>query len=343
MVTPVARVLLIGAAAVVIISGLRAAQSLLVPFIVAVFLSVLSTPLLRMLRRKGVPTGVGVALIVLIVLAAIAVIGTLVGSTAGELTEALPMYRQRFDELIGTLIAFLGRNGFAVKRTAIEGVLDPSNVLAAIVVNLQGLLGALSNVVLILLTMIFILLEAATFPTKLEHAVGDPKLYLTRFATVAKEVQRYLAYKTALNAITAVILGVWCMVLDVDFPVLWGLTTFLLNYIPNIGSFIATLPPVFLALIENGPGRAIVALIGYVTVNTLLGNVLEPMVLGRRLGLSPLVVFLSLILWGWIWGPVGMLLSVPLTMVVKISLENSDRYGFVANLLDSKPRARSAK
>ena len=123
---------------------------------------------------------------------------------------------------------------------------------------------------------------------------------------------------------------------------LWGLVAFLLNYVPNLGSIIAAVPAVLLALVQYGVGHALLVLMGYVAVNMLLGNLLEPVLMGRRLGLSTLVVFLSLVFWGWVWGPVGMLLSVPLTMIAKIFLENTRDLAWLAVMLDS-PQAISRR
>lgn len=333
------RVILVIAAIFVIISGLRAAHTVLVPFILAVFLAVLSAPLLRLFRRKRIPVGLAVVSVVLIDLAAIAAIVMLIGSSASEFSAALPTYRERLDVVIGDAVRFLNDNGLKVRRSALEGTMHPNSIVGTLAGSLQGVASTFADLILVLLMMVFILLEAATFEGKLHHAMGNPHRFLERFTVIASEVQRYLAYKTGLNLLTGVSLGLLCWAFGVDFPVLWGLVAFLLNYIPNIGSLLATIPPVALALLVHGPGRAILVLLAYITTNTLLGNVLEPMVLGRRLGLSPLVVFVSLILWGWIWGPVGMLLSVPLTMIIKISLENSERYGYIAMLLDSQPVA----
>lgn len=328
---------MIAAASVIILFGLRSAQALLVPTIIAMFLSVLSAPLLRSFRKKRIPAGVAVISVVLIDLAVIAAISVLVATTVAEVTDSLPEYRKRFDTLITDFTAYLNSRGLRVRRSVFEGAFDPANILAAIVDTLSSFAAAVSSLVLILLAMVFILLEAATFRGKLAHAIGDPEPFLKRFSAISNEVQRYLGYKTGLNVLTGIALGLICLATGVDFPLLWGLVGFFLSYIPNLGSLVATVPPVFLALVEFGFWRAVIVLVSYVVTNTLLGNVLEPMVLGRRLGLSPLVVFLSLILWGWVWGPIGMLLSVPLTMVVKISLENSEHYGWIAVLLDSKP------
>ena len=164
-------------------------------------------------------------------------------------------------------------------------------------------------------------------------AMGRPDADLSRWTRMTDDVNRYLGYKTAISLATGVLLGLWGWILGVDFPVLWGLLAFLLNFIPNIGSVLAAIPPVLLALVQFGLGRAVAVGAGYVAVNMVVGNVIEPMVFGRKLGLSNLVVFLSLISWGWIWGPVGMLLSVPLTMVVKLALEHSEQYHWVSVLL----------
>jgi predicted PurR-regulated permease PerM len=116
------------------------------------------------------------------------------------------------------------------------------------------------------------------------------------------------------------------------------LIAFLLNYIPTVGSIIAAIPAVLLSLILVGTaGHAVLVTLGYVVVNTLFGNILEPNLMGRRLGLSTLVVILSLLFWGWAWGPLGALLSVPLTVVVKIWLENTHDLKWVAILLDKAP------
>src|SRR5690606_381168 len=189
-----------------------------------------------------------------------------------------------------------------------------------------------------ILTMVLILVEGHTVPAKLRALSGDPNADISKYRRIATEVQSYLAIKSVLSLITGLLVGVWCAIVGVDFAALWGLIAFLLNYIPNIGSIIAAVPAVLLALVQLGWGSAAAVLAGYVVVNTVVGNVVEPMWMGKKLGLSTTVVFLSLVVWGWIWGAVGMLLSVPLTMIIKIMLENSRDYGFIATMLDVGPR-----
>jgi predicted PurR-regulated permease PerM len=127
--------------------------------------------------------------------------------------------------------------------------------------------------------------------------------------------------------------GGLCAVVGVDFPVLWGVLAFFLNYVPNIGSIVAAIPPTLLALLGLGGGASFAILTGYVVINNVLGNIVEPRVMGQGLGLSPFAVLLSLVFWGWVLGPIGMLLSIPLTMAVKIAMESGDQTRWIAVLL----------
>ena len=155
-------------------------------------------------------------------------------------------------------------------------------------------------------------------------------------------MRRYLAIKSLMSLGTGAAVWLWLTILGVDYPVLWGLLAFLLNYVPNIGSIIAAVPAVLLALVQLGPAEAAWAAAGYLAVNVLFGNVLEPRFMGRGVGLSALVVFLSLVFWGWVLGPVGMFLSVPLTITAKIALAASDETRWAAVLLGTGGEAAAS-
>jgi predicted PurR-regulated permease PerM len=184
-----------------------------------------------------------------------------------------------------------------------------------------------------LLTVIFILFEASAMPKKLQLALKNPQQSFDHFARVTHSVQSYLMIKSAVSLLTGAAVVLWLVILDVDYPILWGLLAFLLNYVPNIGSIIASVPAILLALVQHGIVSALLVAGGYVIVNVVVGNIIEPRFMGKQLGLSPLVVLLSLIIWGWVLGPVGMLLSVPLTMIVKIALETTEESRWIAILL----------
>jgi predicted PurR-regulated permease PerM len=207
------------------------------------------------------------------------------------------------------------------------------------VTMLRGVIAALSNTALVIITTMFLLLETTTFHLKVT-AAAVAGMDLSRFATMTKEVQRYLAVKTAMSALTGLVIWGWLTFMGVDLPVLWGFVAFLLNFIPMIGSIIAAGPPVLLTAMDSGSllNPCILAG-GYLVVNFGVSYFLEPFLMGRRLRLSPLIVFLSIVIWGWIWGPLGILLSVPLTMIVKILMENSETFRWVAVFLDYKPKA----
>jgi AI-2 transport protein TqsA len=330
-----ARFLLTAAAFVVVVAGLRAAESIIIPVLISVFLAILCVPAVSWLRRRRVPTVLAVLLVVLVMMGVMAGFAAIVGGSINQFTDAVPRYQERFNLLATSVAGWLGKHNVQLKGVDVFRTFSPSSILGMLGGALKGLVSALSNTVLVLLTLVFILFEAAGLPGKLRAALGDANADLGRFNAMTRRVQQYLVIKTALSLVTGLIIGVWLAILGVDFAVLWGFLAFILNYIPNIGSIVAAVPAVLLAFIQFGVGKAVLATIAYLVVNTVLGNVVEPATMGRRLGLSTLVVFLSLVFWGWVWGPVGMLLSVPLTMVLKISLEYSDDLRWLAILLDS--------
>jgi len=184
-------------------------------------------------------------------------------------------------------------------------------------------------------------LEASGFPQKLQAMLGGPES-LTGFNSFTESLNRFVAIKTLLSMATGVAAWILLVALGVDFPLLWGLLAFLLNFVPNIGSIIAAIPAVLLAWVQLGTSFAIMACIGYVAINITVGVILEPRLMGRGLGLSPLIVFVSLVFWGWILGPVGMLLSVPLTMILKMALEYHDDTQWLAIMLGSVPKRLSS-
>lgn len=203
---------------------------------------------------------------------------------------------------------------------------------------LSGLSGALANGFLILLTVVFIMLETSGLPRKLTLALDNPDQTLAGFSKFTASVNQYIGIKTIFSLITGVLIWLWLVILGVNHAILWGLLAFLLNYVPNIGSIIAAIPAVLLALVQLGATSALLTAAGYAAVNVVVGSVLEPRFMGKGLGLSTLVVFLSLVFWGWALGMVGMLLSVPLTMIFKIALESSAETRWIAVLLGSSPQ-----
>jgi predicted PurR-regulated permease PerM len=322
---------------VLLVWAVRAAATVLIPILMALLLATVSAPPLAWLERRRVPGFIAVTLILLANAAVLGVGGVLVGSSATEFGEALPRYRERLGALIDASIVWLEARHVHVPAGAVSRLVSPGTLLELGTSTVRGLASIVSDTVVVLLILGFILFEAGSLSRKFRVLVGDLGGIPARFATIVTEVQKYLFLKTVISLAMGVVLGLWCGVLDVDFALLWGLFSFLLNYIPNVGGFIAGFPPVMLALLSHGPARAVVVFAGFVAAHMVIGNIVEPALMGRRLGLSALVVFLSLLFWGWLWGAAGMFLSVPLTMVARILLESSERTRWIAQLLDSNP------
>lgn len=331
--TTAARALLVTAAFIVVIAGLRAAEPMLVPFLLSVFIAVVAAPPLFWLTEHGLPKALAMLLVVATLIAAVLAIAALVGNSVDDFTRALPGYQERLKAELAGLMHVGDRYGIEFSSDWLLRYLDPSVIMQMVARTLSGFGNVLTNGFLILLTVIFILLEAASFPSKLREISGGRLDALSPFKRFIQTVRQYMAIKTLVSFATGAVIGIWLVVLGVDYPLLWALIAFLLNYVPNIGSIIAAVPAVLLAFIQLGAGPAALTAAGYVATNMVMGNVVEPRFMGRGLGLSTLIVFLSLVFWGWVLGPVGMLLSVPLTMTVKIALESREDTQWLAVLI----------
>ncbi|MEC8442683.1 MAG: AI-2E family transporter [Pseudomonadota bacterium] len=327
-------VLLMAAACVVVIAGVKSAASILIPFLLAVFIAILSAPVMRWLTRHRVPEIVAVLLILVGFLLFGTLLATFVGRTINAFYQDVPLYETKLQALVDQSVAWVQAKGIDVSDNVLREYVNPGAVMKMVANVFNGLGGVLANTFLILFTVIFILLEATGFPAKLRQALGDKTQALKHFARFSQLVQKYLVIKTLVSLMTGTTIGIALWIIGVDYAAMWALVAFLLNYIPNIGSIIAAVPAVLVALIQLGVGEAAITAAVYVFANTFFGNIVEPKMMGRTLGLSTLVVFLSLVFWGWVLGPVGMLLSIPLTMVVKIAFEVNERSRWVATLLD---------
>jgi AI-2 transport protein TqsA len=294
-----------------------------VPMLIAAFVALACVPLLNRLRRLRVPNGLAVAIVVLGVVAVVSGVGAFVGSSLTGFVQALPGYQARLEARTTAMFDWLAGHGLRVPdRAGLLESLDPGAAFGLATALLNELSLALTNVVLVLLAVVFILLEVGSFRLKMRRALGVPRATFPQLGAFMEAMKRYIVIKTEVSLITGVLVAVGLAVIGVDFPLLWGLIAFLLNYIPNIGSIIAAIPGTLLAFVQLGFWPGVFAASVYLAVNMVMGNFLEPRWMGHGVGLSPLVVFLSLLAWGWVLGPVGLLLSVPLTMTLKIAAES---------------------
>tara|TARA_Y100000389_G_scaffold205092_1_gene263043 strand:- start:8016 stop:9104 length:1089 start_codon:yes stop_codon:yes gene_type:complete len=332
------------AALIVVIYGMQMAKELLIPFIIASFLTLLAYRPMIWLQNKlyilipnKPPIFLPALIIVFLMMLLLIIIGGVFGNSIGDFTAALPGYQQRLEVMKEGLVEFAIR--FFNLDKSIENLsemIDPGWAMELVVLILNSLKDALTNAFLIIFTMVFMLLEATSFSAKFKAAFSGNKDLLRRPQVFIESLGHYLAIKTVVSVATGVCTGILTWSLGLDFPFLWAMLAFLLNYIPTIGSIIAAVPAILLGLIQFGPGIAIATAVGFALINILFGSAIEPRLMGYGVGISPLVVFISLVFWGWVFGPVGMLLSVPLTMALKLVLESDIQTKWIAILIGSE-------
>lgn len=313
--TAALRTLAMLACLAILAAALQQARELVVPFLLAAFVAVACEPPLAWLRARGLPNALALAVMLAGILTAAVGLGALLGASVDGFRAALPAYLAQLHEHAAGLQAWLAARGVELPTEP-----DPSFFLELVADLLSGFGGVLANVAFILLTVAFILAESLELPARLRAALGGSRA-ADALAGFAGGVNRYLAVKALTSLLTGALVAGWLALLGVHHAALWGLVAFLFNFIPTIGSFLAAVPAVLLALLQGGPALAALAAAGYLAVNVAVGIALENRLMGRQLGLSALVVFASLVFWGWLLGPVGMLLSIPLTVVIKLGLE----------------------
>ena len=325
------------AAFVIILWGINLAQPVLVLFLVAGFLATIGMMPLLWMERKGMPSAAAVLIVMATMVILLLGVGVLVGTSLSSFYDALPLYQTRMHELLVGFKTMLGKKGITITDKILLGYINPGMVMNFTASLFTSLSSALSNTLLILFTVIFILLEASSFPAKVRLALEKPQADFPRVTRFFNEIKHYLVIKTLINVVGATLITIWLSVLGVDFAVLWGFLAFLLAFVPTVGSIVAAVPAVLLALIQYGAGTAALTSAGYLVIGMILGNVVEPKIMGRKLGMSTLIVFVALIFWGSLLGPVGALLCVPLTLCLRLVSEMSEETKWLAVLSGPDP------
>jgi len=320
---------------VVFIAGvlLRLAKPVLFPFFLAVFLSFILAPLLNLSSRLKIPRSIAILFILVITFFILYLLGALFYSSGKAFAAEIPTYSQKVNTIVTDL-----QEKFELSRLKWEPVdwlkqLDLGRAGGLILDSLGPFLSFLSNLFLILIFLIFILAGKGQVKAKIEKAF-DPQRAQTVseiFVNIDRQVQKYLAIKTVVSFFTGVFVWIVLLVFGVDYAIIFGFLTFLLNYIPNIGSIIATAFPVIIAVFQfETVWPAVWILVILITIQMLMGNLVEPRLMGEGLGLSPLVVLFFLFFWGWLWGIPGMILAVPIAAVVKIVCSNIPEFRFIS-------------
>lgn len=344
------RVLLMIAALVIAVAGLKAAQNFFLPVLLAFFVATVSYPITQGLTKRKVPRLIAVLLTVMVDFAFIAGVIVLGVILLQDLQDkwnhkyAAQLYEQvrvASEILAGKLQSWGVADAKVQIQKAVENNLANLRQIrfekiwdlgTGVLGQLLGFIGA---ALIFLILTVFMLSEAKTFGQRLEAISQAHGPNISRMLSATKDIQRYLAIKTVVSLFTGFLAGLLCWAAGLDFYILWGIVAFALNYIPVIGSLVAGVPPTILALLVAGLPNAVLVAGGYLLINNFLGNFIEPVLVGRRFGISTLVVVISVMFWGWVWGPLGMLLAVPLTMTLKVVLDGSEEFRWIGVAISS--------
>jgi predicted PurR-regulated permease PerM len=335
---PVLRFVVGAAAVVVVFAGLKAAATVLLPIMFAVFLTIAVLPGLRWLCDHGVPRPMAIALVVSVLGAILFAITGFFAEAVRTFSEGVSRYEVAFDQVVTDLMAWTQM--FGLHFGGVADLLTPADVMDLVGGTLTTIIGVLGRVILVMILVTFMLIEASEIEKKLAVAFGPDGWLTGPHTRTAERIQRYLLLKFALALVTGLLDGLACWALGVDFYVMWGLLAFVLDFIPSIGSILSAVPPALVAIAQYGWGTGVAVVFAFFLINILIGNALEPRLMGYELELSPLVVVVSLILWGFIWGPVGMLMCVPMTVVAKLLFEATPETRWVAVFLGPPSEAR---
>ena len=335
---PVLRFVIGAAAVVVIFAGLKAAANVLLPILFAVYLTVAVLPGVKWLCARGVPRPIAIGLVVGLLGATLFTITGFVAEAVRTFSDGVSRYEVAFDQVVADLLAWTQM--FGLRFDGVTDLLTPADVMDLVGGTLTTLIRMLGRVILVMILVTFMLIEASEIEKKMIVAFGRDGWLTSPRARTANRVQRYLLLKFVLALVTGVLDGIACWALDVDFHVMWGLLAFVLDFIPSIGSIMSAVPPSLVAVAQHGWGTGFAVAFAFFAINIVIGNLLEPRLMGYELELSPLVVVVSLILWGYIWGPVGMLMCVPMTVVAKLLFEATPETRWVAVFLGPPSEAR---
>ena len=334
------RTLITLACLVIIIGGIRTAAVLVVPFLLALFLAILLTPAYLRLKRYRLPTSLALTIVIFGLGVFLFLSMTILRSSLDEFTVRIPFYEAGMRRELQGVLDWLTLMGVDTTMIVISDWLSPQSVIGYAGRIARSLSLLLGQGFFVFIITAFMLVEASGFHTKLLSLEGGSEGRAKLIEDSLEAIRNYVSIKSIMSLLTGAAVAFWLFLIDVDHYLFMGLLAFFLNFVPNIGSVIAGIPGVLLAFIIHGPVTATIVAIGYVVINVTVSNIIEPRFIGDRLGISPLIVLVSLVFWGWVLGPAGMLLSVPLTMFAKIVLENNNQTRSWGLLLGPAPAER---
>ncbi len=328
------------AAFIIIIAGVMYAQSMITQLLMAFFVSIICAQPIVWLQKKKVPQGLAIIIVFVGIIVVFLGFGQLIGTSLSSFSEDAPKYEQNLQEMGETVFQFAEDKGVKISADEMKKMFDPSKVMRITAGFLGQLGGFMGNAFTIFFLVLFLLMELDSFSVKANAIVKGSGTSLEFLNTIGNSIRHYLSIKTMTSLLTGAIIWISLAIIGVDYAIIWALIAFLLNYIPNIGSILAAVPAILFTLVQLGFGGVIWTTGVFLVANVLVGSVIEPKIMGKGLGLSTFVVFLSLIFWGFMLGTIGMFLSVPLTMAIKIMLEQNPRTKWIAIILGTEGEAQ---
>ncbi|MCX6320381.1 MAG: AI-2E family transporter [Bacteroidia bacterium] len=328
------------AALIIIFAGMIYAKSIITPFLLALFISIICAQPITWLEKKRIPRWLALIIVILGMIILFSGFSFLIGGTLSSFSSNLSEYESTLTTISNSFIQFLNEKGLKIPKNQISNLVQPAKILEFTASALNTLFNMVGTTFLIFLIILFILMEFGSFSVKAKAIRSESDKSISYFSTILQNIRHYLGIKTLLCLSVGILIYLALLIIGVDYPLLWALIAGLMNYIPNIGSFIASIPTVLFALVQLGLGGALWTLGTCMLIHNVLGNFIEPKIMGKGLGLSTLVVFLSLLFWGFTLGMVGMFLSAPFTMTIKIILEQNEKTRWLAILLGTPADAK---
>jgi len=320
---------------IIIIAALKLGSVLILPFLMAFFLFIIFLPLANKLNSFAIPNTLTALIIFILIAVIVSSIATFIISSGDDIIKNIPIYQDKFYKVTPKIIGFFEKFNISLEWTSIISLIEPAKVVYNITSFFKGMGNVVINIILTLTLVIFLFLESSI--------ISQKTLYFTKtaqekekLALVLKSISRYFLIKTFTSLLTGFLVWIMLAYFNLQYALLFAVLAFLLNYIPSIGSFIASFPALFVAILQLNMIDTTIITIGYLVINMFIGSFLDPKIMGKDLGLSTFIVFTSMVIWGWILGPMGMFLAVPLTITIKIACEKSVKYNYIAVILTDK-------
>ena len=329
------------AAFIIIVAGIMFAASFVTSLLMALFISIILSQPIFWLQKKKVPQGLAITVVFVIVTGIFLGFGEIIATSFSSFSQDEVKYQENLSEMGNSALHFLENKGIQIPTNKMTDLFEPSRIMSFTAGFLGQLGGFMGNSLTIFFLALFLLLESDSIPVKIRAIIKGNVESFSFFRAIGDSIRHYLSIKTVTSLMTGVFIWIGLTILGLDYAIIWALIAFLLNYIPNIGSIIAAVPAVAFALVQLGFGGAIWTGVIFLAINMIIGNAVEPKMMGEGLGLSTFVVFLSLLFWGFILGTVGMFLSVPLTMAIKIMLEQNENTKWMAIVLGTEAEAQA--